>query len=421
MKRLAILWVTLILTGLTAPLANAQVGERVAAVVNDDPISTFDVRQRIQLIIVTEGMRNLPQEALAQLQGRALRELIEERLKLQEAERFELTIPDEAIDAELEQLAGQAGTTVQQLTEDLATAGVNIGTLRDRIQAEQAWQQLVRGRYGPRVSITDDAVETMLDDLELSARSDQYLISEICLPVTRQEDQPEMYQAGMQMIEQLRRGVPFGALAQQYSACSSAARGGDLGWLRADELDQTTLDIVQQLSEGNVSRPIPLRGVIKIVALRQTREAATAGEPSYQVAYAGAPASLGEEVAKQRLARLPETNACNGQSLSIDMGEDVGATVLPRLPERAFEPIFRTTLAALDVGETSDVIESDGAFHRLMMCEKDEGYGLPTRRAVESRLESEELELLSRRYLRDIERESAIEIRYGGTGTIEGS
>ncbi|MEM9234024.1 MAG: peptidylprolyl isomerase [Pseudomonadota bacterium] len=396
-----------------APAVAQPVGERVAAVVNDYPISTFDVRQRMRLMMITQGIGELPEEAIPQFQQQAMRDLIEERLKLQEAERWELEIPDDAIDEEIALIAASGGGGIESLTRDLALQGVDISTLREKVRADQAWEQLVRGRYGSRISVTDDEVKDMMDEMLATATEDQYLISEICLPVSAPSEQEQMYNIGMQMIDQMRQGAPFRALAQQYSACPSAARGGDLGWLKASDLDPDLAAVVTRLGAGNVSRPVPQQGMLKMLAVRQTRAAAAAGEPGYAVVYAGAPATMDADVVEAALDRLPRTNACNGENLSTDLGPGIGVAALPMLRQSEFETVFHDVLAGLEEGDMSEIIVSEGVYHRIILCEKDAGYGLPPRRSVENRLRAEELDLISRRYLRDVERDSAVEIRLG--------
>ncbi|RFB05733.1 peptidylprolyl isomerase [Parvularcula marina] len=404
-----------------AQAAAQPVGERVAAVVNDDPISTFDIRQRMRLMMVTQGIPELPPEAIPQFQQQALRELVEERLKLQEAERWDLQIPDEAVQEELANMAAQGGGTIEDLTRDLSSQGVDVSTLAERIRADLAWEQLVRGRFGSRVSVTDDEVESTMEDLLATVTADQYLISEICLPVSQASEQEQMYNIGMQMIEQMRRGAPFRALAQQYSACPSAARGGDIGWVVANDLDPDLAAVVTRLGEGNISRPIPQTGMLKMIAVRQHRPATQAGEPGYMVAYAGAPATMDRAEVEKGMANLARTNACNGDELSIDLGSGIGVTALPMLRESDYESVFHDVLANLEEGKVSDIIESEGAYHRILMCERDAGYGLPPRAAVENQLRAEELELLSRRYLRDVERDSAVEMRLSQQDDESGS
>ncbi|WOI52732.1 peptidylprolyl isomerase [Parvularcula sp. LCG005] len=406
-----------LLCAVAAPMTAAaqQVGERVAAVVNDDPISTFDIEQRMRLMIATQGLQ-VPDEALPQLRRQILQELVEEQLKLQEAERFDLVITDDELQEDLARIAASGGGSVESLQQDLARQGISISTLQQKLRAEIAWERLVRGRYGARVNVTDQEVDDTLNQLRTDVQQDQYLISEICLPMETQEQADQMYTIAMQMIEQMRQGAPFRALAQQYSACPSAARGGDLGWMLSTDLDPELSDIVTRLGVGNISRPIANDGMLKMLAVRQKRDPAQPGEPGYEVAYAGADASLGEEKAAAAFKKLASANPCTGNALSADVGEGVGVTILPMLPESAFQTVFHDVLAGLKVGQVSEVVESEGAYHAVMLCEKDEGLGLPTRRAVESQLESDELDLISRRYLRDVERDSAVEIRMSQEG-----
>ena len=389
-----------------------SVGTAVAAVVNDAPISTFDVQQRLRLMMASSGAQ-LDERALAQLQQQALRDLIEERLKLQEFGRFEQSVAEEEIDAELARIAASGGGTPETLARDLAGQGIAVETLRQKIRADIAWEQLVGGRYGSRVNITEAEVEDEMAKMRARARAEQYLLAEICLPVDDPSQAEEMREVGMQMIGQMQQGVPFRALAQQYSACPSAARGGDLGWIAMEEVRPALRAVVPNLSAGNVSLPVEADGMVVLLALRQKRDAARAGEPSYEVAYAGVPKTAGIDAAQAVQARMKETNACASQTLSVDLGPDAAVTALPMLPASAFEPAFRPELSTLKRGEVSGVMEGQAAYHVALMCQRDEGLGLPSRAQVRNDLRAQALERLSRRYLRDVERDSAVDVRLG--------
>ena len=389
----------------------SAVGTAVAAVVNDSPISTFDVQQRLRLMAVSSGAQ-LPDEALAQMQQQALRELIEERLKLSEAGQFEqLVISEEEIDEELARIAAAGGGSPEQLTRDLAAQGIAIETLRDRIRADLAWDRLVSGRYRSRINITDQEVEDELNRLRAQAGQEQYLLAEICLPVESAAQADQMREVGMQMIGQMQQGVPFRALAQQYSGCPSAARGGDLGWVSMNDVREGLRPVLPQLSPGNVSLPVLADGMVVMLALRQKRDAAEQGEPAFEIAYAGVPRSAGLDAAERVQARLRETNACESNALSVDLGPNAYVSALPMLPAAAFEPAFRPALATLERGEVSDVMVGEDAYHVAMLCRKDDGLGLPSRTQIRNQLTAEALERQSRRYLRDIERDSAVDVR----------
>ncbi|NNU16671.1 peptidylprolyl isomerase [Parvularcula sp. ZS-1/3] len=401
------------LTASQGAMAQNIVGTGIAATVNDTPISTFDVQQRVRLLLVTSGGR-MPEGAERQFQEQALRDLIEEELKRQETASFEVNVSDAEVNQELARIAAGGGGTIESLTRDLAQAGIAIEKLRDKIRVDNAWQTLVRGRFGSRVSITEGEVDTMLDDMRAETQAEQYLLSEICLPVESEEQKDRIYSIGMQMLGQMQQGVPFQALAQQFSVCPSAARGGDLGWMRAPQLAEPVAEVVEQLANGNVSTPIEVEDgeMIKLVAMRQKRAAAEKGDPSYELAYAAVPKSeYPREEAEERLGQLPVTNACNADGLSTDLGKGIGVELLPMIPIAQIRPDFQDQVLGLRRGDTSEMMESGQYYHRVYVCEMDEGLGLPRRRMVESQLEADQFNLLARRYLRDVERDADVDIR----------
>ena len=74
------------------------------------------------------------------------------------------------------------------------------------------------------------------------------------------------------IVAQIRAGANFQAYARQYSEASTAARGGDLGWVRAGQLPPELAAIVTQMPVGAISDPIPVQGGFSIIALADTRQ-----------------------------------------------------------------------------------------------------------------------------------------------------
>lgn len=401
------------LGALVAPASAQVVGDAIIATVNDKPISTFDLQQRMRLLMITAG-GPVPEGAEMQYQQQALRDLIEEELKRQEAARYELVIDDGEVNEELAQIAQAGGVSIDMLARQLSSQGIAIETLMEKIRAERAWETLVRGRFKDRVSIKESEIDDMLGDMRQEATQEQYLLSEICLPVDNPQQGREVYQVGMQMLQQMQQGVPFQALAQRFSVCPSAARGGDLGWMRMPEMEQTAQSVVPQLSEGNVSAPVASDDgdMLKLIALRAKREAAEKGDPSYELAYAGVPKGFYSlRQAEEKLRDLPLTNPCDGGTLSADLGDGIGVDLFDMRPISEIREPFQDLVLDLERGDLSDIIQSTDAYHIIYVCEMDEGLGLPRRRVVENRLEAKQFELLSRRYLRDVERDSAVTFR----------
>ncbi len=382
----------------------------VAAVVDDAVVTTFDVRQRMKLMLMSSGGR-IPDEAIPQLQTQALRDLIEERLKLQETKKFDLEVSDEEIQSELAFMAAQSNLTVDQLTEEFNRLGISVNAMKDQIRSRIAWPQLVQGRYRDRVRVSEDEVNNTLERMRDDASKEQFLVSEICIPVDNPSQAQQYYQGSLQLIEQMRRGVPFSVVAQQFSACTTAAVGGDLGWVRAGELEAELDTALRTLPPGSVTNPIPSGGAFVILAVRDKREATVAGEPTFTLAYASADESLGNASAHAALEKMSTAEICFGRALRIDLGKGVGYTLLENVKLDDIDDRFRPFVEDLDRGEQSAVIEAEGAYHSVVVCDKDEGLGLPSRDALENRIYSRQLERIGLQYLRDVERGTMVDVR----------
>jgi peptidyl-prolyl cis-trans isomerase SurA len=383
----------------------------VAAIVNDTVITTYDVEQRLKLMIISSGGRVNPQ-ILPRLQEQAVRDLVEEQLKLQEAKKFELEAPETAIETELRTMAGQSGLTVEQLEQVLKSDGISMGALKNQIAASVVWPELVQGRYGKRARVTDDEIDQTLERLRDDATQEQLLVSEICLPVPAPDQAQAYYQGGLQLIEQMRKGVPFAVVAQQFSACTTAATGGDMGWVRPGELPPELGDAVRELPPGAVTNPILADGAFMIMAVRDKRAAVQQGEKSWTLAYAGAPLSMGRAAARTALEKLATAQACaGGRSLRQDLGPDVGVAIIENATLGTIDERFRGAVEGLGRGDLSDVVEADDALHILYACEVDEGLGIPSRDAIQDRLYGRHLQRIANQYLRDVERKSSVDVR----------
>lgn len=382
----------------------------VAAIVNDKVITTFDVEQRMRLMILSSG-RKVSASMLPQIQFQAVRDLVQEQLKLAEADKFEVKADDSEVDGELREMAAQGGLSVDQLGQQLAADGVSIADLRTQIKATLLWQRLVQGKYRSRIKVSDEEIEQTLTRMREDATKEQFLVSEICIPVANPAQAEDIYKGSLQLIEQMRRGVPFAVVAQQFSACPSAAGGGDLGWMRSGELPPELNDALEPLKPGSVTNPIPSEGAFMIMALRDRRPAAVAGEQTFTLAYASAPASMGRNDALLALAKLKTAEACTPRALRQDLGPGVGVARLENVKIADIDERFRSSIEDLNRGDMSAPIEADGALHEIYVCEKDEGLGLPSRAALEDRAFSRELGRLSFQYLRDLERKAMVDIR----------
>ena len=231
---------------LAAPPATAQLAEGVAAVVNDHVISTFDVRQRASLLLVSAGMQSTP-DIQRRAIARALQDLIDESLQVQEAEKFHINITPEQIDRHVQELATQNHVTADAFVAQLTQAGVSIQTLRAQLAANMAWERLMGGMYGSRLRVSENEIRNTQERIAASATRPQYLISEIFLPAQSEQEFTDMQAGAMHLLEQMQHGAPFPLVARQFSRAPSAAAGGVPAGLLHDELRELHVGVVAEV------------------------------------------------------------------------------------------------------------------------------------------------------------------------------
>jgi peptidyl-prolyl cis-trans isomerase SurA len=134
----------------------------IKVLVNDDPISDYDIDQRERFLVVTTQ-----QQPSADLKKQATDLLIDERLQMQQARKLGITPDDDDMMKILSDMAQKNNLTVDGLTTALGKAGINIKTLKDRIRAQLAWQAVVRQKF--RHDVGDADVDKALAQAGTSA------------------------------------------------------------------------------------------------------------------------------------------------------------------------------------------------------------------------------------------------------------
>lgn len=393
------------LTGAASP-AGAQQTEGVAAIVNDQVISTFDVRQRASLLLVSSGIRATP-DMLQRAQTQALRDLVDERLQVQETRsQYEIVITRAEIDRRLAEIAQQNNTDVAGLTRQLQSDGVSISTLRQQIEADIAWNRLINGLYGTRLRISQQDISETQQRIAAAATRPQYQISEIFLPAETPQQFQEMEEGAMRLLQEMQRGAPFPLVARQFSQAPSAAAGGDIGWIASTELSPELQPIAAQLQPGQVSLPVRTPTGVYIIAMRDRRAGATAGASS-QVTLRQVTAPAARQEALERLQR--RTESCEGLDSAVSSIEGALMIDLGQTTEADLSPVIRERISGIAVGRASPVqVEGEQASLFVVCARQTGGGGVPSREEVEDRLREQELAMLSERYLRNLRREATI-------------
>ena len=402
-------------------LAGSAVAQetRIAAIVNDEVISLNDLSNRMQLVMRSSGMEDTPQNR-SRIQPQILRSLIDEKLQMQEAKRLNVTVTPEELDQAFARIEQQNNMTKGALDDFLKESGVPRSTLADQLSASIAWGKLVRNRLMQDVTISDEEVTEALNQLKQEADVPQNRVSEIFLAVDAPGQDEDAKRLADRLIDQIRGGANFAAVAQQFSQSPSAAVGGDIGWVTSAQLSPEIGGAIDKMKPGEMSYPIRTPAGYYLLYLRERRKL---GQPNpddtvlslIEVAFGLSPMATAEE--QQRVTAEAQQVSSSAKSCGelAKLGRDKAPQATREIPSIKAGDLpaqVREVALSLGVAEASKPIAIPGGVGVIMVCErKDPPGGLPTRDEITEQLGRTRLDALARRYLRDLRRGAYVDIR----------
>jgi peptidyl-prolyl cis-trans isomerase SurA len=138
-----------------APVPHAR-AQNAVVVVNGDPITAFDIDQRVKLVMLSNGGKPVNRQE-------ALEELINDRVKIKEGKKFNLDLSAAEIETQYASMGARMRLTIDQLNKVLEGRGIRPDTLKLRLKADYIWAQLVRGRYGQSLIVGEKDIASAIE------------------------------------------------------------------------------------------------------------------------------------------------------------------------------------------------------------------------------------------------------------------
>ncbi len=410
----------LVAAAIAAPTAAlSQSEQRIAAIVNDEVISLRDLRQRIRMVVFSSGIEDTA-DARRRVARQVLRTLIDERLQLQEAKKWNVTASEDDIGRSVADIEKRNGMEPGSLPSIFRRNGVSFESLRAQMRSRVAWSRLVNRRLAPRIDIGAEEVDEVLARLKASRGENTYRLWEIFLSVNSPDEEASIRETAERLVEQVRGGARFSALARQFSQAATAAVGGDLGWTPRSQLDPEIAAAVDRLAPGEVLDPIRTISGFRIVTLGGKRRIA-ATDPNraeLDLKQIFIPVPNDEDPAGLRTrtdAARSEGDAIEGcenlsaaaQRLGAEAPQDLGKV---RLADLSAE--VRRHVADVPVGKASEPIGTPGGLVLMVVCGRTlPKSDLPSRETVTEQLRLQRLDLAVQRYLRDLRSAAIVDVR----------
>lgn len=265
----AILMSTVLAAGLALAAAPAveAASQRLVVVVNDQPITDYDIDQRVRL----KQALGASGGGGAEQRKAALQELIDDVIKQSEAKRNKIEPNDKQISDAIERMAKNIGTTPAGLSKTLESKGVSMNALKQYVAASLAFNWIASQQYNVSVDVDSAEVDRRLASINADPRFEPvsvYELREISLPV---EDMggaasPQLFQA---------RAIEAQQFMQRFESCANArdaAKGifnvkiTDIIQVAARDLPADMRKALDDAGAGNLLGPMRGPQGVQIVA-----------------------------------------------------------------------------------------------------------------------------------------------------------
>lgn len=393
---------------------------KAQAIVNGEVITDTDIDQRLALVVTANGGR-IDEEERQRLRLQIIRNLIDEKLQLQEARENDIRINEAEVNRSFERIAQNFKRTPAQFEAYLHENGSSANSLKAQIRAELAWSRVLRRKVEPLVNVGDDEVQQVIDKLNAAKGKDEYHVGEIFLSATPETLNDVMTDAA-RIVGQVRGGASFVAYARQFSEASTAGLGGDLGWVRAEQLNDAVASAVAALQPGQITDPLPVPGGVAIMALIEKRQV-LAADPLMavlslkQITVPLRPDTT-EEQARARAAEIQAVTRNMGGCGGVDaaaktLNAEVAANDAVRMKD--LPAPLQNILGRMSIGEATPAFGSaEEGLRVLVLCGRDDSQvqaQAPNFEQIYAQMNEERVNMRARRYLRDLRRDAIVDYR----------
>ena len=358
-------------------------GDHIAAVVNRELVTAYEVSQRLARARDEAQRSNQALPAEAELRRQVLESLIEDRAMLSHARDSGVRVDEPDLDRAVASMAAQNQMTMAQLRAQLAREGLDLARFRANIRDQMLIERVREREVAQRIRITDSDIDEFIEKQRGAAAGEvQYNVAQVLVTVPEGASEAvvaERRARAEAALLRVRGGEAFASVAKAVSEDANKDNGGEIGLKPADRLPDVFLEVVRPLANGDLAPALLRSGagfhVLKLIersdgtALRvtQTRARHILLRPSPQLSTQAVQARLADfkrqiESGAKRFEDLAREHSLDGSAAS---GGDLGWTAPGQ-----FVPEFEEALTALAPGGISAPVVSRFGVHLIQVVER---------------------------------------------------
>ncbi len=374
----------LFLLGLTtaAGAGGAVELDRIIAVVDEDVVMQSELDGQMRRVRDQLRQQGTALPPTSVLERQIMERLILQKIQLQRAAESGVEVPDERLEAAIQDIATKNQLNISQFKEILRSDGYQFNDFREQIRDEIMIASLRRQEVDRRVQVSEKEIDNYISNEFNQGSSElEFRLSHILISIpddATSDERRESLERAEATISGLRDGGDFGDLAIAVSDGQNALEKGDLGWRRAEEIPSLFSAVVRDMEIGDISDMITSPSGYHIIQLSDRRS----GEEI-----------LVEQTQARHILITPNEivseqdaiNRCKQLRIRLDGGADFAILARTNSDDRgsAIEggdlgwvskgqmvPEFEEVMLYTEIGEISDPFRTEFGWHILQVLDR---------------------------------------------------
>ena len=246
----------------------ASIENKIVANVGNEIVSSYELKNKIKTIVFL-SKQELNQKNINLAKEKAIRSLIDTKIKKQELNKYKIKMEDEPnSNMFIKNVSSQLGTDINGLRKIFSDNNLDFEIYSKELMIEFSWQKLIFSLYKNKINLNEEELEKELSKIVRDNKNiKEYQLAEIELPFL---NSPKDQENINEIYDQIKE-IGFKNTAIKFSSSTSAFDGGNLGWISSKSLSANIFNIVEKMKIGNISKPIQQTNTFLILKLMDER------------------------------------------------------------------------------------------------------------------------------------------------------
>ena len=378
--------------------------ETIIGIVDGEAVTSYELSQRIKILLNTLNLKDTIGNR-DKVRAKVLQNLIDDKLKMIEAQKLEISVDDYELNNYVENIFGIESEKSEEFKQYLLSVGIDHDILLEQAKAEILWKKLINIRFSSLVVVSEDEIKKEKEKYKKNVGMLQYNFSEIVI-LTDKDGKKEAKKKISEIKIMLDNNASFESLAAKFSDAPSSLQNGNLGWVFADQINKETKEILDEIKINQASKIIKFDNGFKIIKIHNKRKYGKNYAKKLDILNFSS-ASLNDEfnIFKESVINCSDNfkESSNVESIKFSKIDKVS------LEDLSIE--IQEEIADKKVGETTKIFERDNNFFFFIVCKVyGEDFQEIDENMIDNKLYYEKVQQLSKTYLKRLNRNSNIKI-----------